>query len=46
MHPEWVLVAERTIAVLDSDGEIVTLDPLHIVALKNLPQTNSRASKK
>jgi hypothetical protein len=46
MHPEWVLVAERSIAVMDSDGEIVTLDPLHIVVLKNLPQANGRASKR
>jgi hypothetical protein len=35
-HPEMVLVAPRSIAVLDSDGEIVTLDALHIVAIKNL----------
>jgi hypothetical protein len=36
-HPECILLAPRTVGVLDSDGEIVTLDLLHIVALKNLP---------
>ena len=35
-HPELVLVAPRSIAVVDRDGEIVTLDALHIVAVKNL----------
>lgn len=35
-HPECILLAPRTVGVLDSDGEIVTVDLLHIVALKNL----------
>ena len=35
-HPEMVLVAPRSIAVVDREGEIVTLDALHIVAIKNL----------
>jgi len=36
-HPEFVLIAPTSMAVIDADGEIVTLDPLHIVAIKNLP---------
>ena len=35
-HPEMVLVAPRSLALVDRDGEIVTLDALHIVAIKNL----------
>jgi hypothetical protein len=35
-HPEMVLVAPRSLALVDRDGEIVTLDGLHIVAIKNL----------
>jgi hypothetical protein len=36
-HPECVLVAPHSLAVLDADQEIVTLDPLHIIAIKDLP---------
>ncbi len=40
-HPERVLLAPRSLAVVDRDGEIVTLDPLHIVGVKNLrPKAN------
>src|SRR5438067_13706927 len=35
-HPEMLLIAPRSLAVVDPDGEIVTLDALHIVAIKNL----------
>jgi hypothetical protein len=35
-HPELVLVGPRSLAVLDADGEIATVDPLHIVAIKDL----------
>lgn len=35
-HSEMILVAPRSLAVVDAEGEIVTLDPLHVVALKNL----------
>ena len=44
-HPEWVLVGPRSLAVLDKDGEIATLDPLHIVAIKDLPPARNGASK-
>jgi hypothetical protein len=45
-HPELVLVGPRTLAVLDKDGEIVTLDPLHIVALNDLPAKKNGAAKR
>jgi len=35
-HPEMVLIAPRSLAVVDRDGEIVTLDALHIVTIQNL----------
>ncbi len=35
-HPEMVLVAPRSVAVVGPDGEIVTHDALHIVAIRNL----------
>jgi hypothetical protein len=45
-HPEMVLVAARSLAVLDRDGEIVTLDPLHIVGIKNLPTRKNGAGRR
>jgi hypothetical protein len=45
-HPEWVLVGPRSLAVLDRDGEIVTLDPLHVVALKDLRAKANGTSKR
>jgi len=36
-HPEFILVAKHGIAVADKDGDIVSIDPLHIVALKDMP---------
>ena len=33
--PKMVLVAPRSLAVVDGDGEIVTIDASHVVALKN-----------
>jgi len=45
-HPEMVLVAPRSLAVVDRDGEIVTLDALHIVAIKNLRARTNGAGKR
>ena len=45
-HPEVVLVAPRSLAVVDRDGEIVTLDGLHIVAIKNLRARTNGAAKR
>lgn len=36
-HPECLLIGGGSMAVLDHDGEVAHLDPLHVVALKNLP---------
>ena len=36
-HPEMILIGPNTVGVLDREKEIVTLDPLHIVAIKDLP---------
>jgi hypothetical protein len=44
-HPEMILVAPRSLALVDRDGEIVTLDPLHIVAIKNLRSKTNGATK-
>jgi hypothetical protein len=45
-HPEWVLVGPRSLAVLDKDGEIATLDPLHIVAIKDLSPKKNGTSRR
>lgn len=45
-HPELILVAPRSLAVVDHDGVIVTLDPVHVVALKDLPPKKNGAAKK
>ena len=45
-HPEMVLVAPRSLAVVDRDGEIVTLDALHIVAIKNLRAKTNGTQKR
>jgi hypothetical protein len=41
-HPEMILLAPRSLAVVDAEGEIVTIDPLHIVAVKNLPARHKK----
>ena len=44
-HPEMILIAPRSVAIVDRDGEIVSVDALHIVAIKNLrakPNGSSR----
>ena len=45
-HPELVLVAPRSVGVLDREGEIVTLDALHIVAVKDLRARTGNGSKR
>jgi hypothetical protein len=44
-HPESVLIGRHTMAVLDADKEIATLDPLHVIALKDLRPKKNGASK-
>lgn len=45
-HPELVLVAPRSVGVVDREGEIVTLDAVHIVAIKNLRTPGSSRFKR
>lgn len=45
-HPEWVLVGGQGLAVLDADGEIAWVNPLHIVAIKDLPAAKNGHAKK
>ena len=45
-HPEFVLVGPRSLAIVDESGYIVTLDPLHIVAIKDMSRRKNGASKR
>jgi len=36
-HPEFIAVGKHSVAVIDKRGYAVSLDPRHIVALKDLP---------
>ena len=45
-HPEFILLGRQTMGVLDEDREVAFLDPLHVVAIKNLPlQKNGRRTR-
>ena len=44
--PEFVLLGRHTLAVLDVDREIATLDPLHIVAIKDHPVKKNGTSRR
>lgn len=33
-HPEFILITPRNIAIADKDGYIDTIDPTHIVSIK------------
>jgi hypothetical protein len=35
-HPEFIMVTSRSLAVADKKGFIETLDPFHIVSVKDL----------
>ena len=35
-RPEFILVTKRSVAVADKDGFIDTLDPLHIISVKDM----------
>lgn len=45
LHPEFVLIGRSSLAVLDHDREVATLDPLHIVAIKDLPRRKNGSTK-
>lgn len=43
-HPYSMMLGPRALMVLGRAGQVVSLDPLHIVALKELaPRANGRA---
>ena len=42
-HPEFILVAQHSVAVAGRDGYIDSLDPAHIVSLKDWPAKSSNA---
>jgi hypothetical protein len=44
-HPEMILIAPRSVGVLDRDGLIVTVDALRIVAIKDLRPRPNGSSK-
>ena len=39
-HPEFILIGKYSVAVLDKQGYINHLDPLHIVCTKELSRRN------
>jgi hypothetical protein len=43
-HPEFILVGRSAIAVTDHEGDVIVLDPLHIVALKDIPSSRKKAA--
>ena len=45
-HSEFVLIGRHSLAVLDEDREIATLDPIHIVGIKDLPARKNGARKR
>ena len=45
-HPEFVMIGPRSLAVVHESGYIVTFDPLHIVAIKDMPAKKNGASKR
>jgi hypothetical protein len=42
-HPEFIMVSPREVAVVDAEGYIDTLDPLHIVAIRTLAANGGKA---
>ena len=45
-HPEFIAVSRRTVVVMNKQGLPVTIDPLHIVSVDDVPaQNNGRSTK-
>ena len=42
-HPEFILIGRYSIAVLDKQGFINNVDPLHIVSARELSKRNGRS---
>lgn len=43
-HPEFIALGKWEVAVVDQNGDIDLLDPLHIVSLKSLAGRNRTAA--
>ena len=45
-HSEFVLIGRPSLAVLDADREIATMDPSNIVAIRDLPPKKDGAPER
>jgi hypothetical protein len=45
LHRNAILVGQSGISVIDADGEIVSVNPLHLVAVKELPAQRNRRKR-
>jgi hypothetical protein len=45
-HPELVLIGPRSVAVLDGNGEIVTVSALHVAAIRDLRARTNGSQKR
>lgn len=45
-HPDFILITERTVVVVDQNGYAANLDPLHIVALEDIRVRSNGARKR
>jgi hypothetical protein len=36
-HPDFIFLTPRTVVVADQKGNVVVLDPLHVVGLEDIP---------
>lgn len=43
-HPEFIMLGRTSIAVLAKDGEIDTLNPLHVVSVKDFKPDRRRGN--
>jgi len=43
-HPEFIAIGKHDLAVVDKDGDIDILDPLHIVSLKLIKSKNGTSA--
>lgn len=42
-HPEFILITQRVIVVADDDGDPISLDPLHIVGVKDMDKGRQKS---
>lgn len=36
-HPDFIFITARTVVIADKKGYVMSLDPLHIVGLQDIP---------